>query len=256
MATLPSLPSSYLNRIKNDPWYMQQQALLQAQSAADAALLKQRLSQLLVQFGQVPEGYSSPYMDATVPGLAQQNTQAGTSLLARLMKAAKDARMQTVNQLAARGILSSGETGYQLGELALAQKQAEYDARTGVLSQLNELQAGNASAELARKLAEIDAAMAAYGRQSSNPANTGLGGMYPVSSGGFSGGGSAGGGVNTPVPNTPPAAPQQPSGPTLNRFGKPWLTYQDWVAQKKPGGTRAQYDIYRQNQQRKTGWGQ
>jgi hypothetical protein len=125
-------------------------------------------------------------MDATVPGLAQQNTQAGTSLLARLMKAAQDARLQTVNQLAARGILSSGETGYQLGELALAQKQAEYDARTGVLSQLNELQAGNASAELARKLAEIDAAMAAYGRQSSNPANTGLGGMYPVGGGGFS----------------------------------------------------------------------
>jgi hypothetical protein len=252
MATLPSLPSSYLNRIKNDPWYMQQQALLQAQSAADAALLKQRLSQLLVQFGQVPEGYSSPYMDATVPGLAQQNTQAGTSLLARLMKAAKDARMQTVNQLAARGILSSGETGYQLGELALAQKQAEYDARTQMLSQLNELQAGNASADLARKLAEIDAAMAAYGRQSSNPANTGLGGMYPVSSGGFSGGGSTGGGVNTPVPTTPPS-PQQPSGPTLNRFGKPWLTYQDWVAQKRPGGTRAQYDIYRQNQQRRLG---
>jgi hypothetical protein len=247
-----SLPSSYQNRIRNDPWFMQQQALLQAQSAADAALLRQRLSQMLVQFGQVPEGYSSPYMDATVPGLAQQNTQAGTSLLARLMKAAQDARLQTVNQLAARGILSSGETGYQLGELALAQKQAEYDARTGVLSQLNELQAGNASAELARKLAEIDAAMAAYGRQSSNPANTGLGGMYPVSSGGFGGGGSTGGGVNTPVPSTPPA-PQQPSGPTLNRFGKPWLTYQDWVAQKRPGGTRAQYDIYRQNQQRRLG---
>jgi hypothetical protein len=37
---------------------MQQQALLQAQSAADAALLRQRLSQMLVQFGAVPEGYT------------------------------------------------------------------------------------------------------------------------------------------------------------------------------------------------------
>jgi hypothetical protein len=152
------------NQIRNDPFYIQQQALVNAQGEADAARLSQQLSDMLIQFGAVPEGVTFSHLDPLTGQLASENTNAGLSLLARIQKAADDSRRGTLNQLAGSGMLQSGETGYQLGELALGRKQSEYDARQSVLSRIHDLQSAFANAQLQRQLAMIDAAMSAYSR--------------------------------------------------------------------------------------------
>jgi len=77
-----------------------------------------------------------------VRALAEKNTAEGLSTKARLEKANKDALRAIKNTLASRGMLRSGETGYQLGEQNLAFKQANADA----VGKLNEYLAGVAQA--------------------------------------------------------------------------------------------------------------
>lgn len=171
-------PGQLDSLIANDPFYMQLKALIDAQSQTDATKLGSNLSQLLVDFGEVPAGFTSSYLPDTTAALASQNTAAGLSLLARLNRQAEDARRGSINDLAARGILSSGETGWQLGRLAQARKETEYDARRQLLDTFNQMNDAFAAAELQRKLALIDASISAYGRQASRQANLNYGGGY------------------------------------------------------------------------------
>lgn len=131
----------------NDPWVQQTQNLFEAQKKADAAQLASLSRQSFIDFGGVPDfgnlgisTQSQPWLahfDPSTQALAQQNTQAGTSLLAQLQKQLADANRTSKNQLAGRGMLFSGETPYQLSENALANKQATYNASREFLDQLS-----------------------------------------------------------------------------------------------------------------------
>jgi hypothetical protein len=162
---MPNLGGQYQGMIQNDPFFMQSKALLDAQSAADSANISKQLQQLLIQYGQVPEGFQSPYLSATTGPLAQQNTDAGLSILARLNKSMADSRRGLLNERAARGTLRSGGTGSGLGRLALVGKQAQYDAGQQVLNMVDQMLTGGTQASFARQQSLLDAMMNAYLRQ-------------------------------------------------------------------------------------------
>ncbi len=109
---------------------------MSAQGISDAAHLRGAIQKALIQFGAVPD----------LPGDVLQNAgldTAGTGALAAnnpfsVLKGLQQTYQQkqdaTKNQLAARGILSSGETGYQLGNLGQQQGQDTYNATNSLLS--------------------------------------------------------------------------------------------------------------------------
>lgn len=159
----------------NDPWVQQTKNLFEAQRKAEAAQLQAQAQRAFIDFGGSPDFSSLGLTTQTQPwlayfnqktrALADANTQAGTSVMARLQKQLADANRTTVNQMAARGILRSGETGYQLGENALQNKQATYDAGRQLLDFLSGAQAAVAQHEQERQFQLLQAQQDAAVRQ-------------------------------------------------------------------------------------------
>ncbi len=173
------------------------QAQARSMTAADAAALKAQQQRAVIQFGEGISGANGAEtsllgsgfnhaIDAHTLQLARENTSAGLSVLARLNAAHTDAVRNIRNSLAARGILQSGETGFQTGREQTASLQAQYDARAKVLDYLAGVQAAFAQAEQQRQWALAQAAMSAA---ASMP-------FFPPSMGGGDTGG--GGGGNAP----------------------------------------------------------
>lgn len=175
-APTSSLPSiqDLQQLIENDPLYKQTQADIAASRIADQAGLSAARARALTMFGDVPTdvAQANPALVGNVAGditdtvrqLAAQNTEAGNSTVARLKQAYDENIHALQNSLAARGILSSGETGYQLGKQNLSYQQSRYDA----IQQLLDLLAGYQSSYLtndAALRAQLNAAaQAAAGR--------------------------------------------------------------------------------------------
>lgn len=140
--------------ISNDAGLLQAQQLLSANNISDVAGRNAAIQRALVQFGSVPDvanlaqrlGMSqSDLQDALGPNiqkLAQENTDAGLSTEARLSQANQDALRQIKNTLNARGLLNSGEAGYQLDRQNLGYRQAESDARSKLLDYISQYQQG------------------------------------------------------------------------------------------------------------------
>jgi hypothetical protein len=82
-----------------------------------------------------------------VQKLAQENTDAGLSTTARIDKANQDAIRQITANLNRRGILHSGEAGYELDQQNLGYRQASSDAYQKLLGYLQQYQQGFLSAQ-------------------------------------------------------------------------------------------------------------
>ena len=133
--------NDYANSILNDPAFGILKNTLSAQGISDAAHLRGAIQQALIQFGAVPnlptDVLSSTGLDtAGTQSLADANP---FSTLKRLAQSYQDQQDAAKNQLAARGILSSGETGYQLGRLGQQQAGAQYDATNSLLGSIGTL---------------------------------------------------------------------------------------------------------------------
>lgn len=101
----------------------------------------------LIQYGGVPQGLSGlknlkGAFDSGTSALAQSNTKSGISLLARLDEAHEDRNRYIKNRLAARGILSSGETGFQLGREQTNYARGQADSAGKLLDYLSGINAG------------------------------------------------------------------------------------------------------------------
>lgn len=104
------------------------------------------LSQLASSLGMTQadlQGALSP----DVQKLAQENTDAGLSTTARLDQANTKATRQIMQSLNKRGILNSGEAGYQLDQQNLGYRQAQSDAYSKFLGYLQQYQQGYLSAQ-------------------------------------------------------------------------------------------------------------
>jgi hypothetical protein len=146
------------------------------------------LQRALVNFGSVPDfsqlakslGMTeADLQNAAGPDiqrLAQENTAAGTSTQARLTQANDDAVRQIRAALNRRGLLNSGESGYQLDRQNTGYRQASYDANQKLLDYLQKYQQGYVSAQQARQgqLAQSysDAANRQYANNQGTPGTT------------------------------------------------------------------------------------
>jgi hypothetical protein len=153
--------------LATDPFLAQIQAQMKAMSEQDTAFTRSQLNSMLVQYGAVPNipKNARGLLDPTTARLAQQNTAAGTSILARLGKEHTDTTRRIPDNMAARGILFSGETGYQLGEEANRFKLAQYDATQGLLQQVSGAYQAMVDRENDRRMQLIGAQQDAAQRQ-------------------------------------------------------------------------------------------
>jgi len=124
----------YTNLAHGTAPYVQGSADLRAQGEASGASAAERIRQQLIDFGIIPEGFQDKYgwVNDETRQLAAANTASGVSTFARLQKAYADAARRSKRALAARGMLRSGELGYQQQEQGLLHRQNLADA-TGKL---------------------------------------------------------------------------------------------------------------------------
>lgn len=126
----PAPPSG--NPYNSDPGYQaalaQEQLGIQQSQAALSNLINQRL----VQLGDPSLAGQYGVNAAAV----QQNTLAGNSQLARLNRQHSDNLRAVINQLAAHGLLQSGDTGYQTGREDQSYGNAVYDAQQAALADI------------------------------------------------------------------------------------------------------------------------
>lgn len=131
----------YASQILSDPAFTQLRNSLSAQGIHDAASLRGAVQQALIQFGGVPnlsqEVLSNTGLDTS--GTAALAANNPFSTLKRLQQSYQDQQDSAKNALAARGILSSGETGFQLGRLGQQQAGAQYDATNSLLGGIGSL---------------------------------------------------------------------------------------------------------------------
>ena len=166
--------------ISTDPGLLDAQASIAAGGAGDLASRNAQIQRALVNFGKVPDlaslasqlGLSQADLQGVagpdVQRLAQENTNAGLSTEARLSQANQDALRQITATLNARGMLNSGETGFQFDRQNTGNRQAESDATQKLLDYLNQYQQGYASAQAQRAQALASAYSSAADRQYAN----------------------------------------------------------------------------------------
>ncbi len=138
-ATAADLAAWYQNWLANDPTLQSVLAGINATGSAYKGQLGNQEAQLLEQYGLIPAGagqYAS-FIDPTVAGIAQSNTNAGTSTIAQLARAAAQQHVSTLDNLAARGMLRSGATGVRENNDLTNANQASYDALQKLLSGLS-----------------------------------------------------------------------------------------------------------------------
>lgn len=154
-----------------DPFYQQLLADMRAQSVSDRASLKAQRQRALVNFGEIPDfrsligggavGDIESDITPEIRSLAEQGTSSGISTIARLEEARKDAARQLSGFLAGRGLVRSGETGYQQGRQQTDYTRARYDSTQELLDYLAGYQSAYTQAEQERQSAQQAASMTA-----------------------------------------------------------------------------------------------
>jgi hypothetical protein len=137
-----------------------QRALVNFGSAPDLAALAKSLG--------MTEADLQNAVGPDIQQLAKENTSAGLSTEARLRQANQDAIAQIKAALNKRGLLNSGEAGYELDRQNTGFRQAEYDANQKLLDYLNQYQQGYVSAQDAKNAQLAQAYSDAANRQYAN----------------------------------------------------------------------------------------
>lgn len=157
--TVGAYTPDWKSLISNDPGLLQVEQTLGAGSAADAASRDAQIQQAIETFGSAPDlaslaqqlGMSQAdlqnVLTPDVQKLAQENTDAGLSTKARLDQANTNAIRQITQNLNKRGILNSGEAGYELDQQNLGYRQAQSDATQKLLGYLAQYQQGYLAAQ-------------------------------------------------------------------------------------------------------------
>ncbi len=211
VAVVPEQPSAFTlpdftSLINNDPLYRQSLGDLGASHTANLAALTKGLQQAIIAYGQVPDqaalgqlGLPSGALaglDAQTTALADQNTQNGLSTVARLNQAYTQGKSQLLRALAARGVLNSGESGYQLNQLQTQRNQAGYDATQSLLGLLGSEFGQYSGSEQQLTAQEQAAAEAAANRAAMQALLAALANL---------GSGGGGNGSASPAPSNPSA---------------------------------------------------
>lgn len=133
--------------------------------------LQNLIAQRIVAYGDPSLAAQAGFgLDPQAAAFARQNYLSGNGTLARLDRSHEQARQQIINQLAAHGLIDSGETGYQVGNADQSYGNQVYDAQQQALADIlgyrNSAQ-GQLSSLHAATLAALENAFTNY---ANNPA--------------------------------------------------------------------------------------
>lgn len=167
----------WTNLISSDPGLIDAANAITAGNAGDQASRDALIRGALVNFGYVPDlatlakslGLTEQDLSGVAGSgtqqLAKENTDAGLSTEARLNQANTDAIRQIRNELNKRGLLNSGEAGFQLDRQNTSFRQAQSDATQKLLGYLQQYQQGYAAAQAQKAQALAQAYSDAANRQ-------------------------------------------------------------------------------------------
>lgn len=171
-----------------DPGY---QAALNAENLGVSQLdatLKAARERAVIDFGDPALADMAGFgLDPQAADFARQNYLSGNAALSRVDKARDLKRKAIIDALAGKGILFSGETGYQEGQAATEYGQNVYDTRNKVLDALRGYQQDYLDRKNSLHSQTVAAMQNAFAFAMANP------GMYAGSGGGGGSGGGSGG---------------------------------------------------------------
>jgi hypothetical protein len=157
------------------------------------AALRSQIQQAIINFGDPALAQMAGFgLDPQAGAFAQQNYLSGNSTLARLNHQHSLAAQSIVNQLAAHGILNSGDLGYREGQENQGYGNTVYDAQQSVLGQIAQWMSDNQQRAQGLHQHTSDAWMQAYNDYINNP--DAFAGMFS-------------GGANTAPASTSPTPP-------------------------------------------------
>lgn len=169
--------ADWQNLIAGDAGLQSAEAALSGSQAADQNALGAELTNAYESFGKpvdlatlasqlgMTQADIQNYLGPDAQKIAQENTDAGTSTVARLDQANQNATRAILAGLNKRGLLNSGETGYQLDQQNLGYRQAQQDAYSKFLGYLQQYQQGYLAAQQQRAAALVTAINSAADRQ-------------------------------------------------------------------------------------------
>lgn len=138
--TAPVRPPIASFDLNTDPGVLNALALENQGIGQLDAGLKSARERAIINFGDPALASQAGFgLDPQAGSFAQQNYLSGNATLARLDKAHELQRRAVINQLAAHGILNSGDLGYQEGQADQTYGNNVYDAKNAVLDQLANL---------------------------------------------------------------------------------------------------------------------
>lgn len=184
------------NPFLSDPGY--QAALSQEQLGVGTLnqQLNNQIAQRIIAFGDPALASMAGFgLDPQSAAFARQNYLSGNAELARLDAAHKQARQAIINRLAAHGLLTSGDTGYQEGLEDQGYGNNVYDAQQKALADILGYRQSALDRQDALHAATVSALENAYNTYVQNPALYGLG--TPT----------GGGAAPTPPPAKTPVTP-------------------------------------------------
>lgn len=131
---------------ETDPGYLSALAAEQAGSQQLDAALRAFQERAIVQFGDPSLAGTAGFdLDPLTAAMAQQNTQSGNSTLAQLQQQRDMNQQGILNQLAAHGMIQSGDLGYKTGQNEQNYGHSLYGAQQSVLDSLAQQGANTAS---------------------------------------------------------------------------------------------------------------
>jgi hypothetical protein len=160
-----------------------------ASSKADAASRDASLRRLMISYGQLPDfsalgisdsakGFLSNALNQQSRDLAAKAEAEGVSIHARQAKDNMVSNRRIPASLAGRGLLRSGQTGYDLGEQAQNYKITQYDTLNELLGNVEGTVGGFLSAERERAIALAQARIQAAWDAQSNYGDSYIGDSY------------------------------------------------------------------------------
>ena len=173
MPSAPSGPSWDPNAWKGDPGYLMALAAQQQGNTQLDAWLKQGRTSSLIDFGDPNLAIPGFSLDPATKALIQQNYKSGNAQLARLDQNHTLGLRSVINQLAGRGLLNSGETGYEQNQQDQLYGHNVYDARNSLLSHLSDQYQQYLQQRQALQSQVVSAAQAAYANYANQMMNSG-----------------------------------------------------------------------------------
>jgi hypothetical protein len=170
------VPTPNRSPYDSDPGYQAALAQEQLGLSQNNAALKNLIQQRIISYGDPNLASMAGFgLDPQAAAFARQNYLSGNSQLARIDKQHKDNLQAIINQLAAHGILFSGDTGYRSGQEDQSYGNNVYDAQQAALADILGYRQSNLQQNQALHQSVIDALQNAYQTYLNHPELGGYG---------------------------------------------------------------------------------